>query len=253
VTEGRRAIARAVLAVGLMLGCRGPSTRSSSSSSLAFAKPIIELSPALHERQTREVSLVGRLAATAHLAIERVEDPALEVVVVAREGERAAGLRLEFTGDRVGVRTGRVAVTTGLDEPARLTLLYTLRVRGNVEVTPSNPYFNLRDPGARERVLTVRGRNLEFRVRAVRVLAGPFRATVASDGSGDGAAAIRVGIDTAAITAEQQRGFLGRLQILGNDPAEPATEVPLFAMGTLPHSGARADAGGREPGPSATR
>ncbi len=220
---------------------------------MGFAQAIVELAPAIHERQTREVRIAGRLAGNARLTIERVEDPALEVEVLAPAGEQAPGLRLGFTGDRVGVRTGQIVVATGLDEPARLTLLYSLRVRGSVEVTPSNPYFNLRDPGARERVLTVRGHQPGFRVRAAQVLAGPFRASVASDGSGDGTAAIRIGIDERAIGTDQQRGFLGRLRVLSNDPAEPATEVPLFAMGALPlphpvtdsDSGTVADAGGR--------
>ena len=166
---------------------------------MGFARAIVELAPAIHERQMREVRIAGRLAGKARLTIERVEDPALEVEVLAPEGEQAPGLRLGFTGDRVGVRTGQIVVATGLDEPARLTLLYSLRVRGGVEVTPSNPYFNLRDPGARERVLTVRGHQPGFRVRTAQVLAGPFRASVASDGSGDGPAAIRVGIDERAI------------------------------------------------------
>jgi hypothetical protein len=220
---------------------------------VVFAQAIVELAPAIHERQTRAVRLVGRRAQNARLTIERVEEPALAVEVLAPEGAQAPGLRLGFTGDRVGVRTGQIVVATGLDEPARLTLLYSLRVRGGVEVTPSNPYFNLRDPGARERVLTVRGHQPGFRVRTAQVLAGPFRASVASDGSGDGPAAIRVGIDEPAIGTDQQRGFLGRLRILSNDPDEPATEVPLFAMGALPlphpgtasDSGTVADAGGR--------
>jgi hypothetical protein len=200
------------------------------------------------ERRAVTARLAGRMAPGARLTIEHVDDPALDVQVLPPDGSGAAGLRLTFTGDRAGVRTGQVLVATGLADPAQLALLYSLRVPSNVTVTPSNPFLDLRDPGARERRLEVRGRGPDFRVESVQVVSGPFRATVESDGATTGGvAAIRVRVDESAVRGNPQRGFLGKLRIHGNDPGQPAVDVPLLAMGALPPHPPASDAGGQGP------
>ena len=167
--------------------------------------------------------------------MEQIDDPALDVQVLPPDASGAPGLRLGFVGDRAGVRTGQVVVGTGLDEPRRLALLYSLRVPSHLTVTPSNPVFDLRDPAGRERRLEVRGRGPDFRITAVAILSGPFRGTLESDGDATGGvAAIRLRVDEAAIGASTQRGFLGKLRIGSNDPDQPTADVPLFAMGALP-------------------
>ncbi len=237
------------------IGCRSSSaTRRSGADALAnsallpslsFAPAIIELDVPGGERRSLDARLAGHLAPQARLAIEHVDDPALDVQLLAPDGSGAAGLRLTFVGDRAGVRTGQVVVATGLDEPPRVTLLYSLRVPSHLTVTPSNPVFDLRDPSGRERRLEVRGRGPDFRAGAVQVLAGPFRATVESDGAGTGGlATIRVRVDEAAIGASTQRGFRGTLRIRGNDPGQPTADVPLFAMGALPPHPRASDAAG---------
>jgi hypothetical protein len=255
MTAGRIA---AALWLAAMIGCRSrPATTPSSGSaatilpSLAFAPAIVELAAPMGDRSSQSARLAGRMAPGARLSIEHIDDPALEVQVLPPDESGAAGLRLTFTGDRAGVRTGQVVVATGLGDPAQLTLLYSLRVPSNVSVTPSNPFLDLRDPGARERRLEVRGRGAAFRVESVQVLSGPFRATVESDGATTGGlATIRVRVDDPALRGNPQRGFVGTLRIRGNDPAQPTTDVPLFAMGALPPHPPAPDAGGQGiPGP----
>jgi len=213
--------------------------------SLAFAPAIVELVASPGERRSQDARIIGPLAPQAHLTIEHVDDPALDVQPLTPDGSDAAGLRLAFVGDRAGVRTGQVVAATGLDEPPRVTLLYSLRVPSRITVTPSNPVFDLRDPAGRERRLEVRGRGPAFRATAVQVLAGPFRATVGADGAASGGvAAIRVSVDEPAIRGNPEHGFLGRLRIDSNDPAQPTADVPLYAMGALPPHPPASDARG---------
>lgn len=247
--RGRRIAASLLLAAAI--GCRSrpaapPEEASglrpqssgeiaSGAPSLAFAPAIVELIAPRGERRSSDARLAGALARKAQLAVERVDDPALDVQVLPPDASGAPGLRLGFVGDRAGVRTGQVVVRTGLDEPQRLTLLYSLRVPSNLTVTPSNPVFDLRDPAVRERRLEIRGRGPDFRVTAVAILSGPFRGTLESDGDATGGvASIRIRVDEAAIGASTQRGFLGKLRIGSNDPDQPTADVPLFAMGALP-------------------
>jgi len=226
------------------IGCRArPATPSAPG--LAFTPAIVELVAPLGERRSESARLAGPLASQAHLTVEHIDDPALDVQPLPADGSGAAGLLLTFVGDRAGVRTGQVVATTGLDEPPRVTLLYSLRVPSHIAVTPSNPVFDLRDPAGRERLLEVRGRGPDFRATAVQILAGPFRAIVEGDGAaGGGLAAIRVRVDEAAIRGNPQRGFVGRLRIRSNDPDQPAADVPLYAMGALPPHSPAPDATG---------
>jgi hypothetical protein len=218
---------------------------TATTASLAFSPAIVELEAPLGTRQFRDVRLVGRWASRARLAISHVDDPALDVHVLPPDRSGAAGVRLTFTGDRAGVRTGQVVVTTGLSQPADLTLLYRLRVPSAVTVTPSNPYFDLRDPNGRARRLEVRGHGPDFRITGADVVAGPFRATVESDGAGSGGvAAIRVSVDQAKLASSPQRGFLGKLRIRANEPTQPTTDVPLLALGALGKAPSAPDAGG---------
>jgi hypothetical protein len=219
--------------------------------SLAFAPAIVELIAVQGERRSQDARLAGRLAPQARLTIEHVDDSALEVQVLPPDSGGASGLRLTFLGDHAGVRTGQVVVTTNLDEPPRVSLLYSLRVPSHVTVRPSNPVFDLRDARERERRLEVIGLGPDFRVMTARILAGPFRASIESDGTDtDGVATIRVRVDEAAIGSSTERGFLGKLRIRGNDPTQPAADVPLFAMGALPPHPRASDAGRQGiPGP----
>jgi len=235
------------LLIAAVIGCRSRPAMPPSGASglgpqasgeiagLSFAPAIVEIEAPRSQRRSRDARLAGRLAPRAHLSVEQVEDSALDVQLLPPDGSGAPGLRLGFVGDRAGVRTGQVVVGTGLDEPARLTLLYSLRVPSNVTVTPSNPVLDLRDPAGRERRLEVRGRDPDFRVTAVAILSGPFRGILESDGdTTGGVASIRLRVDEAAIGASTQRGFVGKLRIGSNDPDQPTADVPLFAMGALP-------------------
>ncbi len=245
-------LATTLALIAVVLGCRSSSSGAGSpggtsavahpgaaagpapATDLAFSPAIVELEAPLGVREFRDARLAGRWASRARLAVSRVDDPALDVRLLPPDGSGAPGLRLTFTGDRTGVRTGQVVVTTGLAQPADLTLLYRLRVPSAVTVSPSNPYFDLRDPGGRARRLEVRGQGPDFRVSGADIVAGPFRATVESDGAGSGGvAAIRVRVDEGKLAGSPQRGFLGTLRIRANDRAQPTTDVPLLALGAL--------------------
>ena len=218
--------------------CRRSSAPAPATSRLAFAEAVVELRADIGQRQTREVRLTGAAATGARLTVESVEDPALEVRILGGGGVAPEGLALAFTGDHAGTRTGQVVVATADPEVPRLTLLYALRVPSHVEVVPSNPYFNLRDPAARARLLRVRGARADFRLLAATVVEGPFRAVI-RPAPAPAEAVVEVVVAPSAVAADQ-RGLLGKLRLRTNDPAEPELDVPLFAMGALP--GAAPDA-----------
>jgi hypothetical protein len=198
---------------------------------LLFDPPLVELKPALGQVASVDARLTGPLARDARLKPEPVGDAALQVTVLPAEGGRASGLRLTFKGDRVGVRTGGVVVSTNVAWPRELTLLYSLRVAGNLSIDPSNPYIDLLAPGRKERVVRIRSTRQDFQLRQANVVEGPFTAAIEQDQTTK-AYSVRIGFDEGAVTG-QQRGFLGKVQILSNDPGEPKKEIPVFALGTL--------------------
>jgi hypothetical protein len=203
---------------------------------LRFEWPLVELAAAYGQPRAQEARLVGSRVHQARLKIQMIDDAAIDARVLPAEGGKSPGVRLAFIGDRVGLRTGRILVATGLDQPKQLILLYSLRVTGNLTLHPSNPYFNLRDPGSRQRVIEVVSARHDFHLRAAQIAEGPFRATVERDRR-TGAFAVRVTVDRSKLTNDQ-RGLAGKLLLISNDPAEPRKEVPLFAMGAVERAGA---------------
>jgi Protein of unknown function (DUF1573) len=203
---------------------------------LAFETNMIEIEVAPGERRSREIRLVGPLATRARIAVRSIDAGGPAAAILPAQGDRPAGLALTLVGDKVGVRVGRVLVSTGLDQPEELGLPYTMKVTGNVRVSPTNPTFNLRDPEARLQTLTVTSARADFRLLSADVVEGPFAAVVErGKGAGDGYA-VRVSV-VAARVAPGERGVIGKLVLVSNDPAESRKEVPLFGMGAIPPIG----------------
>jgi hypothetical protein len=198
---------------------------------------------AFGETDSQEVRLVGKLARAASLRVVTVNPPGPDVAILPAEGDEPAGVRVSDVGRRVGYEAGQVTLATGVDDPKELTLLYSRNVPGNLTVDPTNPYVDLRapEPGVVVRVTSSRK---DFQLTRAEILDGPFAAHVERDPSGGYAvhvtpqSAARPGVDRPqpdkAGPASQQRGFLGKLRLVSNDPAEPTKDLPLFALGPLP-------------------
>jgi hypothetical protein len=190
------------------------------------------LSPAFGDVQSKEVRLIGRLAREAHLQIRAIDEGGPEAKVLAAGNQRPQGLRLTLAGKRVDRRVGRVLVSTGLVQPKELSLPYAWRVRGNLEVSPSNPYFNLRDPDAQERTVTVTSARPDFRLLEAAVIAGPFQARIERGPAAMRGYVVRISVVESGIPPGE-RGVQGKLLLVSNDPAEPKKELPLFALGAV--------------------
>jgi hypothetical protein len=131
---------------------------------------------------------------------------------------------------------GGLRVATGVEGRDPLAFSFTYRVRGFIDVTPSRPYVNLRDGTNRVSVF-VSSRRPDFELRRVEIVDGPFRAELGERNPGRGHS-VRVYALPERI-ADADRGVLGRMLLVSNDPAEPAKEVPLFALGVRREPGAR--------------
>jgi hypothetical protein len=199
---------------------------------LAFETNMVEIEVGPGERRAREIRLVGSLATRARIAVRSIDAGGPAVAILGAQGDRPAGLALTLVGDKVGVRVGRVLVSTGLDEPEELGLPYRMKVAGNLRVSPTNPTFNLRDPERRVQTLTVQSTRADFRLFSADVVDGPFAAVVERPAGAGGGFAVRVSV-VAARVAASERGVTGKLMLLSNDPAEPRKEIPLFGMGAI--------------------
>lgn len=196
---------------------------------IAFEISPVEVTGRFGAPSSKDVRLTGELAPQARLTIVRVEGTEIVASLLPPEGERAAGVRLTLSGRRVGQEVGQVVVSTGLVDPKELVLYCGWKVPGNLTVTPSNPYLNLRLSGPHVVQIAVASRRPDFRLGRAEVTAGPFAARVLPATAG-GPRIIEVRLIEAGL-AGGERGFLGKLVFVSNDPAEPRKEVPLFALG----------------------
>jgi len=196
---------------------------------LAFTERTVDLKVAFGETGSQDAALTGRLATEARLEVESIDPPGIEVAVLPGSQGQPQGLRLTLHAVQVGRVAGQVVVTTGLEKPRELTLLYSWEVLGNITVDPTNPFIDLYGPGEGTVVLTVSSRRADFRLDAAEVIEGPFEATLSRDAPAPGYV-VRVRAVPSHIPPGE-RGSLGRLRLISNDPAEPRKEVPLFALG----------------------
>lgn len=196
---------------------------------LAFEASDVRFELAFGEKAVRELRLVGARARQAQLVRGEQEQGAPEVELLPATDTRPAGIRVSASGTAVERRVGQLRFRTGIDEPRELGLVYSLAVEGNLSVDPTNPYFNLREPPPRERVVTVQSKRSDFVLHAAEILEGPFRTRMSHD-EANHRYAVHVSFVDAALPAKE-RGAMGKLLLVSNDPAEPRKQVPLFALG----------------------
>jgi hypothetical protein len=197
---------------------------------LALDTRLLELDLPFGQERDADVRLIGVHAGTARVEIKDAGEVGFTLDPLPRRGAQAEGFRVHFRGTRVGVHVGNIVFTTDLPEPTELTLPYTCKVRGTLDVRPTNPYFDLRGPGPSEVVIDVRSTRSDFAIRAAEIAGGPFTASYRRDPAGSGYE-VTVGVREDRL-ARGARGTLGKLILRTNDASEPEKEIPLFAFGS---------------------
>jgi hypothetical protein len=153
------------------------------------------------------------------------------VKIIPADEQKPEGLRITCSSLRVARVAGQVRVTTGVERPSHLTVLYTCQVIGNLSVEPTNPYIDLRAPGPAEVMVHVSSSRPDFRLEQARAVEGRFESTFERDPNGRGYSVnVRAG---GGQVPEEVRGATGTLRPVSNDPAEPPKDVPLIALGPL--------------------
>jgi hypothetical protein len=207
---------------------------------LRFERDLVEVRVPFGQERSEEVRLKGTRAAEVRLKIKQPAQAGFETDILRAEDGKPQGLRFRCEGKKVGTSVHRIVATTGLEAPTEVSLSVTCRVAGTLEVSPTNPYLNLRQPDAKVRVVTVRSSQPDFAVRNVRILEGPFSASV-KPGASPGEFRVKVQVEEARL-ADETRAVKGKLLIVSNDRTEPKKEVPLLGFGKLRRSAA-AEAG----------
>ena len=205
----------------------------------AFDAQSVNLEMAFGEKREQEVHLVGTLVDQAAVRLKRsalAEDSSVDVLSSQTGSTR--GFRIRCGGKKAGTNVGNLIVSTGLARPKEIAMPYACKVAGTLQISPTNPFFNLKIPGPKLVSIEVRSSQPGFEVRGVRALEGPFRATVEGPLS-DGSFRVQVNVLEDRVKAET-RGTLGKVMLLSNDRTEPAKEIPLFGFGKL--NTAQADA-----------
>jgi hypothetical protein len=198
---------------------------------LAFDAPQVEQAMPFGEERATEVHLVGTLADQARPRQVGAAAPDSEIVALPYAAGKPRGYRLRCLGHKVGANAGNLVVATGLPRPGEIAIPYVCRVSGTLEVTPSNPFFNLKISGDKAVRLVVRSSQPGFAVHAVRVTQGPFAARF-EHAEDDNTYRIDVSVASDRI-ADEARTATGTLLIESNDRSEPHKEVPLFGSGRI--------------------
>jgi hypothetical protein len=173
--------------------------------------------------------LIGSLARQARLSIERVEGREITASVVAGSDGGPPSVVLKSAALVVGSSAGRIFLATGLSDPREVVASYLVRVEGNLSVSPEAPFVDIRAPGPKSVILKVMSRRQDFRLSAAEVTSGPFEARLEGRES-TGAFVVNVRAVGERMNVAE-RGALGRITLVSNDPAEPRKEVTVFALG----------------------
>lgn len=200
---------------------------------LAFDKPFAEFRLDFGATASDEVHAFGALLAEADLRLASPPAPGLSVEIAPKSSGRQR-VTTRCRGAVVGVHHGELAFKTGLAEPAEIRLPYSCKVVGTLEVSPTNPYINLRVSGDKAVVVEVRSTQPGFAVRSAEIVDGPFSAAVSRDP--DAVYRIKVSVLQAKL-ADETRSAVGTLRIVSNDRSEPRKELPLFGFGRLNRDG----------------
>jgi hypothetical protein len=198
---------------------------------LAFDTQFVELKMPFGEERTADVHLVGALLGKARIGIVGRPVPDVEIAPQSSQRDAANAYRIHCKGRKVGMNSGSLILSTGLDRPKTLALSYSCKVVGTLDVSPANPYFNLKISGDKAVTITVRSSQPEFQIGSVQVTEGPFAARFERSGT-DGSYRIDVTVLGDRLN-DEARSASGKLLITSNDPTEPEKEVPLFGFGRV--------------------
>ena len=198
---------------------------------LAFDVASVELAMPFGEERAREVHLTGTLAAAARPRLIGEAPADTEVVPLTERPGQSRGYRVRCLGRKVGVNAGNIVVATGLDRPHEVAIPYTCKVKGTLDVSPTNPFFNLKVSGDKAVRITVRSSQPGFEIASVRIIDGPFTAHFAH-AEDDNTYNVDVTVLNERIP-DDARAATGTLLIVSNDRTEPRKEVPLFGSGRI--------------------
>ena len=206
---------------------------------LAFLPPTLRLDMKHGEEKSVEAWLTGKLAKDAKLTVSEVTGETGATVELAekKDGDiTTAGIRVKVKATKVGRESGIVRVQTGLDSLPEIALRFDASVVGNIQFRPRALMFDADSKSGSERVLTLTSSREDFKVTAVRVLEGPYEATVKKADSGNGfeVQVTLVVKDESELKTMASPGpggrpgsVSGRIEIVCNDPLEPKIEVPI--------------------------
>ena len=216
---------------------------------LAFQTRHLRLDTEHGQDKTQDTWLTGKLLKDAKLAIKKVdgnEADGRKVVDIKlatqKEGETTKqGLNFKVNATKVGSGRGTVEVETGIEQVPTLKLWFSWNVRGNLQGIPQNLYFSGRGPRGTSRVMHVRSKREDFKLKAAKVLSGPFKAAIEVPDAGK---SIQVKVDVTEPEEQRKDGKprSGKLQLVSNDPLEPRKIVNLTLGAYRPPRGPR---GGR--------
>jgi hypothetical protein len=199
---------------------------------LAFDAALVDLQMPFGEERFQDVHLVGTLLDKAGIRLKPpgfAADTSVEPLP-AKTGP-IRGFRIHCKARKPGTHAGNLIVSTGLEHPKEIAMPYSCKVAGTLEVSPTNPYFNLKIRGPKVVNIEVSSSQPGFEVRGARVLEGPFATSV--DGPrADNKFRVQVTVLEERLPVGD-RGVQGKLIILSNDRTEPEKEIPLFALGKL--------------------
>jgi len=198
---------------------------------LAFDMPSVELKMPFGEERTQEVRLVGTLIEKARIRSKGPAVPDVDVIPSSNRPDQVRAYRIHCRGRKAGVHGGNIIITTGLERPKEIAIPFVCNVVGTLEVSPTNPYFNLKVSGDLAVRLTVRSSQPGFEVQAVRIIDGPFAAKF-EHAEDDNTYRIDVSVLKERIE-DEARSATGTLLIVSNDRTEPKKEVPLFGTGRV--------------------
>lgn len=201
---------------------------------LAFEVPVASAHVPYGESRRVEVRVVGRLADAATLVVRHDRNARRDNAPDAEITTAPKGIVLRFPGNKVGSAVGQLQVATGLVDPSTLVLSWSTVVHGSLQVTPTNPYFDLKRSGPKQVLLDVSSTQPGFRVSAVRVTHGPFSASLEPSSVGSSTRRIRVRVQEARCPLDVA-GVQGTLLIVSNDHSEPEKQVALLGLGRLAH------------------
>jgi hypothetical protein len=199
---------------------------------LGFDTQVVTLEMPFGEERSQEVHLVGTWLDRAAIRLKSsavAEDSSVERLSAPTGATR--GFRIRCKGKKAGVHSGNLVVSTGLPEPKEIAMPYVCKVPGTLEISPTNPYFNLKIQGPKVVSIEVRSSQPGFEVRGARVLDGPFAASVEGP-LPDKSFRVQVKVLEDRVKKET-RGSLGKVMVLSNDRTEPEKEIPLFGFGKL--------------------